>query len=198
MENAKTVYLIDGTAYIYRAFHAIRSLSNSRGMPTNAVFGFTRMLIKLMQDRQPEYAVMLFDAKGPTFRHERYPEYKANRPPMPEELAGQIEPTLQLSHTDPLLPVAFATRFTAALLRDPAAGETRAVVGNQLNIRLEPILHVRPDVILTQTAPKHFEPLRRAARSLDLPRGLLEDGSHVVALRLLEGEAGRLAGRRRP
>ncbi|KPJ74860.1 MAG: DNA polymerase I [Deltaproteobacteria bacterium SG8_13] len=90
MQPKKKLYLIDGTAYVYRAFHAIRSLSNSRGMPTNAVFGFTRMLIKLMQDRQPEYAVMLFDAKGPTFRHERFPQYKANRPPMPEDLVAQL------------------------------------------------------------------------------------------------------------
>ena len=90
MQPKKTLYLIDGTAYVYRAFHAIRSLANSRGMPTNAVFGFTRMLIKLIQDRKPEYAVMLFDAKGPTFRHERYPQYKANRPPMPEDLVSQL------------------------------------------------------------------------------------------------------------
>ena len=90
MQTMQKLFLIDGSAYIYRAFHAIRSLSNSRGMPTNAVFGFTRMLLKLIQDRQPEYAVMLFDAKGPTFRHERYPQYKANRPPMPDDLALQL------------------------------------------------------------------------------------------------------------
>ena len=90
MTTEKTIYLIDGTAYIYRAYHAIRSLSNSRGLPTNAVFGFTRMLIKLMEDRSPEYIGMFFDAKGPTFRHEMYDEYKANRPPMPEDMAMQI------------------------------------------------------------------------------------------------------------
>ena len=86
----KTLYLIDGSAYVYRAYHAIRGLSNSKGLPTNAVFGFTRMLLKLIQDRTPGYVVMVFDAKGPTFRHERYPEYKANRPPMPEDLSIQI------------------------------------------------------------------------------------------------------------
>ena len=86
----KTLYLIDGSALIYRAYHAIRSLSNSKGLPTNAVFGFTRMLIKLVEDHSPEYAAMLFDAKGPTFRHELYKDYKANRPPMPEDLAVQI------------------------------------------------------------------------------------------------------------
>ena len=90
MTQGKSIYLIDGSAYIYRAYHAIRSLSNSSGLPTNAVFGFTRMVIKLMEDRRPEYAVMLFDAKGPTFRHELYPDYKANRPAMPEDLSVQI------------------------------------------------------------------------------------------------------------
>ncbi|MGD8716470.1 MAG: DNA polymerase I, partial [Desulfobacterales bacterium] len=88
--NKKTIYLIDGTAYIHRAYHAIRGLSNSKGFPTNAVFGFTRMLLKLMEDRAPQYAGMFFDAKGPTFRHDMYKEYKANRPPMPEDMAVQI------------------------------------------------------------------------------------------------------------
>jgi len=90
MERTKILYLIDGSAYIYRAYHAIRGLTNSKGQPTNAVFGFTRMLIKLIEDRSPEYVVMFFDAKGPTFRHARYSDYKANRPPMPEDLIPQI------------------------------------------------------------------------------------------------------------
>src|SRR5210317_2171608 len=90
MKQEKTLYLIDGTAYIHRAYHAIRGLTNSRGLPTNAIFGFTRMLIKLMEDRSPEYIGMFFDAKGPTFRHDMYKEYKANRPPMPEDMAMQI------------------------------------------------------------------------------------------------------------
>ncbi len=84
------LYLIDGSAYIYRAFHAVRGLSNSKGMPTNAIFGFARMLIKLIQDRSPKFMAMFFDAKGPTFRHEMYSEYKANRPPMPDELVVQL------------------------------------------------------------------------------------------------------------
>ena len=84
------LYLIDGSAYVYRAFHAVRGLANSKGMPTNAVFGFTRMLIKLMQERSPQHVAMFFDAKGPTFRHEMFAEYKANRPPMPDELVVQL------------------------------------------------------------------------------------------------------------
>ncbi len=90
MKNKKKIYLIDGSAYIYRAHHAIRNLSNSKGFPTNAVFGFTKMLLKLMETRKPEYGAMFFDVKGPTFRHEMYPEYKANRPSMPEDLSCQI------------------------------------------------------------------------------------------------------------
>ncbi|MGD9106777.1 MAG: DNA polymerase I, partial [Desulfobacterales bacterium] len=90
MKKNKKLYLIDGTAYIYRAYHAIRGLTNSKGLPTNAAFGFTRILIKLIEDRSPEYVVMFFDAKGPTFRHEIYEDYKANRPSMPEDLSVQI------------------------------------------------------------------------------------------------------------
>ena len=90
MNKEKTVYLIDGSAYIHRAYHAIRGLSNSNGLPTNAVFGFSRMLIKLIQDHAPEYLIMFFDSKGPTFRHKIFDDYKANRPPMPEDLSVQI------------------------------------------------------------------------------------------------------------
>ncbi len=86
----KTVYLIDGTAYIYRAYHAIRGLTNSKGFPTNAALGFAKMLVKLTEEKDPEYLAMLFDAKGKTFRHDMYAAYKANRPPMPEDMALQI------------------------------------------------------------------------------------------------------------
>ena len=84
-EDKKTVYLLDGSSYIHRAYHAIRNLTNSKGFPTNAVLGVTKMVLKLMADRDLEYFAVVFDSKGPTFRHEIYKEYKANRPPMPEE-----------------------------------------------------------------------------------------------------------------
>ncbi len=88
--NKKELFLIDGSAYLYRAFHAIRNLSNSKGLPTNATFGFTRMLLKLIKERNPDYIAMFFDVKGPTFRHDMYDQYKATRPPMPEDMAQQI------------------------------------------------------------------------------------------------------------
>ncbi len=90
MAEPNTIYLIDGSAFLYRAFHAIRSLATSKGHPTNATFGFTRILLKLLKDKQPGYAGVFFDVKGPTFRHKMFDEYKANRPPMPEELSIQI------------------------------------------------------------------------------------------------------------
>ncbi|WP_020585574.1 DNA polymerase I [Desulfobacter curvatus] len=90
MAAPSTIYLIDGSAFLYRAFHAIRSLATSKGHPTNATFGFTRILLKLLKEKQPKYAGVFFDVKGPTFRHKMFDEYKANRPPMPEELAVQI------------------------------------------------------------------------------------------------------------
>jgi len=90
MAEKPTLFLIDGTNYIYRAFYAIRGLSNSRGFPTNAIYGFTNMLMKLCRDWGPEYIAVVFDAKGPTFRHEAYDQYKANRSAMPDELRPQI------------------------------------------------------------------------------------------------------------
>ncbi|MEW6668244.1 MAG: DNA polymerase I [Thermodesulfobacteriota bacterium] len=86
----RVVYLVDGSSYVHRAYHAIPNLSNSKGFPTNAVLGFARMLLKLMEDRKPRYLAVAFDAKGPTFRHRIYEGYKATRPPMPEDLNLQI------------------------------------------------------------------------------------------------------------
>jgi len=87
---AKTFYILDGSAYIYRAFYAIRELSNAAGLPTNAVYGFTKMLQKIVDEKKPDYIAIAFDAKGPTFRHALYAEYKSNRPPMPDALSPQI------------------------------------------------------------------------------------------------------------
>ncbi len=84
--------LVDGSSYLYRAFHAMPSLTNSRGEPTGAVYGVINMLRKLLREYQPKHIAVVFDAKGKTFRDELYPEYKAQRPPMPKELQQQIGP----------------------------------------------------------------------------------------------------------
>ena len=85
-----TLYLIDGSAYIYRAFFALPPLSNSKGLQTNAVYGFTTMMLKVLRDHRPDYVAVVFDEKGPTHRHEAFKEYKAQRPPMPQGMSAQI------------------------------------------------------------------------------------------------------------
>ena len=92
--NAKknpALYLVDGSSYIFRAFYGIRhTLTNSRGLPTNALYGFTTMLMKVVREEQPDYLAVVFDSKAKTFRHDLYPEYKANRTEPPEDLSAQF------------------------------------------------------------------------------------------------------------
>jgi DNA polymerase-1 len=89
--STKPLVLVDGSSYLYRAFHALPALTTSRGEPTGAVYGVANMLRKLRETYDPEYMAVVFDAKGKTFRDALYAEYKANRPPMPPELEAQVE-----------------------------------------------------------------------------------------------------------
>ena len=86
----KKLFLIDGNSFYYRAFFAIKSLSNSSGQPTNAVYGFITMLNKLLKEQKPDYLAIAFDKKGPTFRHDKFKDYKITRRPMPDELLSQL------------------------------------------------------------------------------------------------------------
>ncbi|MEW6120063.1 MAG: DNA polymerase I [Pseudomonadota bacterium] len=88
----KTLLLVDGSSYLYRAFHALPPLHTSAGEPTNALRGVLSMLRKLRREYPADYIACVFDAKGKTFRDDIYPDYKAHRPPMPDELRSQIEP----------------------------------------------------------------------------------------------------------
>ena len=90
--SSKPLLLIDGSSYLYRAFHALPPLANSRGEPTGAVYGVANMLRKLLTDYQPDRIAVVFDAKGKTFRDDLFAQYKAHRPPMPDDLRSQIEP----------------------------------------------------------------------------------------------------------
>ena len=92
----KPFVLVDGSSYLYRAFHALPPLTNSRDEPVGAVLGVVNMLLKLLKEYDPEHVAVVFDAKGKTFRDELFAEYKANRPAMPDELAAQIEPLHEL------------------------------------------------------------------------------------------------------
>ena len=86
----QSFYIIDGSSYIFRAYFGIRELSNSRGLPTNAVYGFIKMMMKIINDNKPDYLAIAFDTHGQTFRHIAYEEYKAHRPTMPDTLSVQI------------------------------------------------------------------------------------------------------------
>ena len=92
MSNDSTLYLVDGSSYIYRAYYAIRHLSSPSGFPTNAIYGFIQMLLKLLKDHHPQHVAVVFDAGRITFRTDIYPEYKANRAAMPDDLRLQVGP----------------------------------------------------------------------------------------------------------
>jgi DNA polymerase-1 len=96
MPTSPDLVLVDGSSYVYRAFHALPPLTNSRGEPTGAVYGVLNMLLKFVKDYQPRCIAVVFDASGKTFRDELFAEYKANRPPMPDDLRSQIKPLLEI------------------------------------------------------------------------------------------------------
>ncbi|MDF1582612.1 MAG: DNA polymerase I [Methyloprofundus sp.] len=88
----KKLLLIDGSSFLFRAYHAVPPLSNAEGMPTNAIFGVANMLRRLISDHKTDYFTVVFDAPGGSFRNELYSEYKSHRPPMPDDLRVQIQP----------------------------------------------------------------------------------------------------------
>lgn len=124
----KPLILVDGSSYLFRAYHALPPLMTTTGMATGAMHGVLNMLDRLRKDYQPEYMVVVFDASGKTFRDDIYPEYKANRPPMPDDLRDQIQPLFEIIRAQgyPLLQVDYveaddvigtlATRFQGDVL----------------------------------------------------------------------------------
>ncbi len=94
MTEPPALVLVDGSSYLYRAFHALPPLTNSKGEPTGAVLGVLNMLAKLLKEQDPPRIGVVFDAPGKTFRDELFAEYKAHRPPMPDELRAQVEPLI--------------------------------------------------------------------------------------------------------
>ena len=100
---ADKLYLVDGSAFAFRSFYAIRELTDSRGHPVNAVYGVSRMLLKLLREQDPSHIAVIFDAPGKTFRNEMYPEYKANRAAVPEALIAQMPLLEELVSTFPIV-----------------------------------------------------------------------------------------------
>src|ERR1700743_2044151 len=96
MSTPPDLVLVDGSSYVYRAFHALPPLTNSRGEPTGAVYGVLNMMLKFLKDYQPKRIAIVFDASGRTFRDQLFAEYKAHRTPMQNDLRSQIEPLLTI------------------------------------------------------------------------------------------------------
>src|SRR5271155_176722 len=92
--SARKLILVDGSSYLYRAFHALPPLSNSKGEPTGAVLGVLNMLNKLVKEESPTHVAVVFDAPGRTFRDDLFDQYKAHRAPMPDDLRSQVQPLL--------------------------------------------------------------------------------------------------------
>ena len=91
-QTKENLILIDGSSFLFRAYHAVPPLTNPQGEPTNAIYGVSNMLRKLISDYKSDYITVVFDAPGKTFRNELYDQYKAHRPPMPDDLRVQIQP----------------------------------------------------------------------------------------------------------
>ncbi|HET9042261.1 MAG TPA: DNA polymerase I [Burkholderiales bacterium] len=130
--NSKLLVLVDGSSYLYRAFHALPDLRSPAGEPTGAIYGVLNMLKRLIADYKADFLGCVFDAKGKTFRDEVYPEYKAHRPPMPDDLAAQIEPLMEAIRAMgwPLLVVegVEADDVIGTLAREASAAGLRTVV----------------------------------------------------------------------
>jgi DNA polymerase I len=128
----KTLLLVDGSSYLYRAFHAMPDLRNKLGEPTGAVYGVLNMLRKLRTETAADYIACIFDAKGKTFRDDIYADYKANRPSMPEDLVRQIEPLHRCIEAMgwPLLaiPGVEADDVIGTLAREAEARQVRVVI----------------------------------------------------------------------
>ena len=131
-DHRKILLLVDGSSYLYRAFHALPDLRNTAGEPTSAIKGVLSMLRKLRREVSADYIACVFDAKGKTFRDDLYPQYKAHRPPMPDDLARQIEPLHALIRADgwPLVVVdgVEADDVIGTLAVDAARRDIRSIV----------------------------------------------------------------------
>lgn len=131
MSDAAPLVLVDGSSYLFRAFHALPPLTNRKGEPTGAMLGVINMLRRLLENYHPTHMAVVFDAKGKTFRNDMYAEYKATRPPMPDDLRAQIEPLHEIIRTMglPLLSIAgVEADDVIGTLSDQAAKQGRKVI----------------------------------------------------------------------
>ncbi|HKX12091.1 MAG TPA: 5'-3' exonuclease H3TH domain-containing protein, partial [bacterium] len=147
MSENPALYIVDGSSYIFRAYYAIRHLSNSKGLPTNAIYGFTQMLLKLIKDEKPEYLLMVFDSKEPSFRKKDYSEYKANREVPPDDLAPQFDYIKKVVH---------ALNIPQLEMPGYEADDIIATVARKIIPKEQPVVIVTGDKDLMQLVNGHI------------------------------------------
>jgi DNA polymerase I len=161
----KPLVLVDGSSYFFRAFHALPPLTNSKGQPTGAVYGVANMIKRLIKDYDPEHMTVVFDAKGKTFRDEWYPEYKANRPPMPEELSSQFKP---------LLEVLEAMGFPLLTISGVEADDVIGTLAHQATEAEVPVIISTGDKDMAQLVNQHVTLINTMSNKLLDPQGVSE------------------------
>ncbi len=157
--------LVDGSSYLFRAFHAMPPLTNGKGQATGAIFGVINMLGKLLEQYQPEKMAVIFDAKGKTFRHEMYSEYKSHRPPMPEELSTQIEPIHEIVR---------ALGLPLLVIEGVEADDVMGTLAHQATEQKHDTLISTGDKDLAQLVNEHVTLINTMNDSLSTPESVLE------------------------
>ncbi len=160
----KPFVLVDGSSYFFRAFHALPPLTNSEGHPTGAVYGVVNMIRRLLKDVSPTQFAIIFDAPGKTFRHDLYPEYKANRPPMPDDLKRQFEP---------LINILKALGFPVLIINGVEADDVIGTLATLASSQNRPVLISTGDKDMAQLVNQQVTLINTMSRQVLDPEGVL-------------------------
>jgi len=155
--------LVDGSSYFFRAFHALPPLTNSEGHPTGAVYGVVNMIRRLLKDTSPTHFALVFDAPGKTFRHDLYPEYKAHRPPMPDDLKRQFKP---------LIAILKALGFPLLIIEGVEADDVIGTLSEQATQQHKPVLISTGDKDMAQLVNEHVTLINTMSRQVLDPEGV--------------------------
>ena len=151
------IVLVDGSSYFFRAFHALPPLTNSEGRPTGAVYGVVNMIRRLLKDVAPTHFAIIFDAPGKTFRNDLYPEYKAHRPPMPDDLKRQFKP---------LIDILTALGFPLLIIEGVEADDVIGTLATQASQQQRPMLISTGDKDMAQLVNEHVTLINTMSRQV--------------------------------
>ncbi|MDF1683726.1 MAG: DNA polymerase I [Legionellaceae bacterium] len=151
------IVLVDGSSYFFRAFHALPPLTNSEGHPTGAVYGVVNMIRRLLKDTSPSHFAIVFDAPGKTFRNDLYPEYKAHRPPMPDDLKRQFKP---------LIDILTALGFPLLIIEGVEADDVIGTLATQASKQQRPMLISTGDKDMAQLVNEHVTLINTMSRQV--------------------------------